>query len=107
MENFVRQCALCQRAEHEPVDTVCLLTLPISAGAWQDIATGFVKGLPKSEDYDVIMVVVDRFTKYAHFFHLKHPFSAKTVARLMLDNVVKLHGVPPSIISDRNKIISE
>jgi len=58
----------------------------------------FIEGLPKSEGYDVILVVVDRFTKYAHFVALKHPFTAPTVAKAVFDNVVKLHGLPKTIV---------
>jgi hypothetical protein len=66
----------------------------------------FIEKLPKSEGYDTIMVVVDKFSKYAHFFPLKHPFSAQVVAQVILDNVVKLHGVPQSIVSDRDNIFT-
>jgi transposase InsO family protein len=51
-------------------------------------------------------VVVDRFTKYAHFYPLMHPFTAQSVASVFLDNLVKLHGVPKSIISDRDKVFT-
>ena len=64
----------------------------------------FIEGLPKSYGKDVIMVVVDRLTKYAHFMALKHPYSAVVVAQLFLDNVYKLHGMPASIISDQDSI---
>nr|GEX84385.1 hypothetical protein [Tanacetum cinerariifolium] len=53
---------------------------------------------------DTIFVVVDRLTKYAHFMVLGHPFSAKDVAQVFLDNIYKLHGCPNSIISDRDSI---
>jgi hypothetical protein len=53
-----------------------------------------IEKLPKSEGYDTILVVLDRFSKYAHFLPLRHPFSAQVVAQVILDNVVKLHGVP-------------
>jgi transposase InsO family protein len=52
----------------------------------------------------VILVVVDRLTKYAHFIALKHPYTAATVAKLFMENVVKIHGLPQSIVSDRDSV---
>lgn len=54
----------------------------------------FVEGLPPSGGKEVIMVVVDRLTKYAHFVALKHPYTASVVAKAFLINVLKLHGLP-------------
>lgn len=64
----------------------------------------FIKGLPKSDGKDIILVVVDRFTKFAHFLPLSHPFSAPKVAQEFFDLVYKLHGLPVTIISDRDPI---
>ena len=81
-----------------------LQPLPIPEGAWQDISLDFIEGLPLSSGCNVILVVVDRFTKYAHFLSLKHPFTASQVAKLLLDSVVKLHGVPKTMVSDRDRV---
>ena len=64
----------------------------------------FIEGLPKSGGKDVILVVVDRLSKYAHFLGLSHPYTASTVVTVLLDNIFKLHGLPYSIISDRDPI---
>ena len=66
----------------------------------------FIIGLPKSEGKSVIMVVVDRLTKYAHFFALSHPFKASTVATTFMDTVQKLHGNPRVIVSNRDSIFT-
>ena len=64
----------------------------------------FIEGLPKSDGCNVILVVVDRLTKYAHFIPVKHPYTASTIAQAFLDNVVKLHGLPNSIVSDKDTV---
>jgi transposase InsO family protein len=62
----------------------------------------FIEGLPKSNQYSVIMVVVDRFTKYAHFIPVSHPYNVTKIANLFSQNVMKLHGLPNNIVSDRD-----
>ena len=64
----------------------------------------FIEGLPKSRSKDAIPVVVDRLSKYAHFLPLAHPFSAATVAQKYFEHIFKLHGLPKTIVSDRDRI---
>ena len=62
----------------------------------------FIVGLPKVGNKLVIMVVVDRLSKYAHFCALPHPFTLTLVAQVFLDHIFKLHGMPTSIIYDHD-----
>lgn len=65
----------------------------------------FVDGLPKSLSYTSIMVIVDHLTKSAHLVPLLHPYTVAVVATNFVEYVVKLHGLPRSILSDRDPIL--
>lgn len=64
----------------------------------------FIEQLPSSNGKDAIGVVVDRFRKFAHFTALKHPFTASQLANIFLDTIYKLHGLPSSIVTDRDRL---
>lgn len=104
-DSYIKQYNICQHAKHTQNHSSGLLQpLPIPEGFWRDLSMDFIEGLPKSEGHSVILVVVDRLTKFAHFIPVKHPYSAASIAQLFMDNVVKLHGLPGSIIIDRDPI---
>jgi hypothetical protein len=93
--------------KHERVHPAGLLQqLPIPDGAWQDITLDFIEALPKFEGFNMILVMVDRVSKYSHFIPLRHPFTAQQVAHMILDVVVRLHGIPRSIVSGRDRIFT-
>ncbi|WVZ96162.1 hypothetical protein U9M48_041833 [Paspalum notatum var. saurae] len=83
-----------------------VLPLPVPPSAWQIISMDFVEGLPRSSGHDCILVVVDKFTKYAHFLALAHPFNAARVAKVFFDQVYRLHGLPESIVSDKDRVFT-
>jgi hypothetical protein len=105
VQAFVSSCDVCQRNKHEArYPTGLLQPLPIPTQVWEDISLDFINGLPMSAGKNSILVVVDRLTKYGHFFALGHPYSAKAIAAVIVFGVMKLHGVPRSIVSDRDPI---
>lgn len=83
-----------------------LQPLPILEQAWHTVSLDFIEGLPKSNKWDAILVVVDKLSKYAHFLPLSHPYTALQVAQEYFSNIYKLHGMPSAIILDRDTIFT-
>ena len=101
--DYVQGCVTCAATKpsgQKPAGT--LRPLPIPARPWQVISIDFVGPLPKTKDYyDHVLVVVDKFSKMAHFIPTTTNVTAKRTAELLIDHVVKHHGLPEAIISDR------
>jgi hypothetical protein len=107
VQRFVAECLVCQQNKVETIKTPGLLQpLSIPSQCWEEVSMDFITGLPKSEGKNVIMVIVDRLTKYAHFCALSHPFKASTVTTAFMETVQKLHGSPKIIVSDRDPIFT-
>lgn len=104
---FVQKCSVCLQAK---LDRACypglLQPLPVPNAAWEIISLDFIEGLPLSCGANAILVVLNKYSKFVHFVPLHHPFSAATVAKLFMDNIYRLHGLPKSIISDRDRIFT-
>ena len=99
---FVAACDVCSRskASHRPPAGL-LRPLPIPGRPWSDVALDFVTGLPTSRGNDTILTLVDRFSKMVHFVALPKLPSAAETADLLVKHVVRLHGIPHNIVSDR------
>ena len=100
---YVAKCPFCQqvKAEHlKPGGLTLIIEVP--TWKWESINMDFVVGLPKTRrQHDSIWVIVDKMTKSAHFIPLKSTYRAEDYARLYIDEIVRWHGIPFSIISDR------
>ena len=77
------------------------MTLESPSAPWEDISYDLIVKLPPSSGFDSILVVVDRFSKMAHFIPCRESMTAEELAELFLLNVWKLHGTPKRTISDR------
>jgi hypothetical protein len=101
---FVEQCSTYQqvKVEHQrPTGTLKALLIP--KWKWDEIMMDFILGLPKTPTgEDFIWVVVDHLTKSAHFISTKVKDPMDKLARLYVQNVIRLHGIPSTIISDRD-----
>jgi hypothetical protein len=100
---FVAHCDTCQRIKAEHQKPAGLLQpLPIPVWKWDEIGIDFVVGLPMTrKGNDSIWVIVDRLTKVAHYLPVRTNYGGEKLAQLYVDNIVKLHGVPSRIVSDR------
>ncbi|KAJ4701711.1 Retrotransposon protein, putative, Ty3-gypsy subclass [Melia azedarach] len=101
---FVSRCLICQQIKAEHQKPVGLSQpLPIPEWKWEHIMMDFVMGLPRTQrGHDSVWVIIDRLTKSAHFLPFKNTYSMEKMASLYVDEIVRLHGAPVSIVSDRD-----
>ncbi|KAL0554084.1 hypothetical protein IC582_007995 [Cucumis melo] len=102
--DFVSRCLVCQQVKAPRQHPAGLLQpLSVPGWKWESVSMDFITGLPKTlKGYTVIWVVVDRLTKSAHFVPGKSTYTASKWGQLYMTEIVRLHGVPVSIISDRD-----
>jgi RNase H-like domain found in reverse transcriptase/Reverse transcriptase (RNA-dependent DNA polymerase)/Integrase zinc binding domain/Chromo (CHRromatin Organisation MOdifier) domain len=117
MRDFIdketKKCGDCQRnksSRHKPYGFMKSPTAPV--GAWQSIAMDFIVKLPKSKEpmtqkeYDSILVVTDRLTKYGYFIPYLEESTAEDLAYMFMKHIIANHGIPEEIISDRDKLFT-
>ena len=99
----VSACETCQRVKLEHQKPAGMLNpLSIPEWKWENIAMDFVVGLPATSNrLDSIWVIVDRLTKSAHFIPVRSNYSVDKLAQVYVEEIVRLHGVLVSIVSDR------
>jgi hypothetical protein len=100
---YVSECDTCQRIKASHLKVVgTLQPLPIPSWKWEDICMDFIVGLPNtSRHHDSIWVIVDRLTKTAHFLPVHTTHRVEKYAEIYIDQIVRLHGIPRTIVSDR------
>jgi len=102
-EEYEKTCLICQQNRVFNKKQVGLLRpLPISKRLWESVSMNFMVSLPPSRGFDAIMVVVDRFSKMAHFIPTKENAMAQETRRLFFTHVFKHYGLPKDIASDRD-----
>jgi hypothetical protein len=101
---FIQECDICQRVKYDRGKTQGKMhSLPIPENPWEDIAMDFITGLPiTNTKHDSIWTIVDRFSKQAHFIPCKKTQGAPELARLFIKTIFVHHGMPKSIVSDRD-----
>jgi len=111
VKRYIRECVICQRAKVRRQKKIGLLKpLPEPDGPWQWITMDFITDLPPSKIdenvYDAILVIVDRFSKMAHYIPSRKDVKAQSLARIFMHEVIRLHGVPEVLTSDRGPIFT-
>jgi len=107
IKRFIKNCDTCQRTKlvrHAPYRFLQPKEAPDRP--WKSIAMDFITVLPKSEGYDTILVVIDRLTKMSHFIPCLKDLDARQFVNLFMKEIVRLHGLPHNIITDRGTLFS-
>ena len=103
MKKFVERCRVCPHAKGRSQNTRLYQPLPILARPWDLISMDFVLGLPRThKGHDSIYVVVDRFSKMAHFIACKKTNDETNIASRFFLEIVNLYGFSLSIVSDKD-----
>ena len=107
VKSYVSSCDACQRnkvVRHAPFGLLSPLSIP--SRPWSSVSLDWITDLPPSNYHDAILVVVDRLTKQAHFIPTTKSMSAPDVAKLFVQHIIRVHGLPTSLVSDRDPVFT-
>lgn len=103
VEHFIRRSLRCHRAKSHSSPHRLYMPLIVPVAPWEDVSLDFITGLPYTQrQKDSVMVVVDRFSKMDHFIACHTTYDAVQIANLYFKEIVRLHGVPKTMVSDRD-----
>src|SRR5271170_2609678 len=101
VKSYIATCNSCSHGEApRHLQHSELAPLPAPSGPWKSISCDFITDLPPSNGYNSLLVFIDRFTKMCHLVPCLKTTGAPEFARLFLDNVIRLHGIPESLVSN-------
>lgn len=107
VKTTIRACEICQKIKGESIHRPGLLQpLPMPGKVWEGLSMDFVEGLPSSGSFTTVLVVVDKFSKFSHFIPVKHPIFVQQLSAMFTENIIKLYGLPKSIVSDRDQLFA-
>jgi len=103
VQDVLRRCATCQMAKSHLLPQGLYTPLPVPTQPWVDVSMDFILGLCRTQrDKDSIFVVVDRFSRMTHFILCSKTNDATHITELYFRDVMRLHGIPRSIVSDQD-----
>ena len=103
IESYCKTCSICTTSKDANSKLTCLLhSLLIPDRPWQSIGLDFMGTLPKSNNFDYLLVMIDQLTSQVHLVPTTTTVTARGVTWLILKEVMRLHGIPESIVSDRD-----
>ena len=103
IESYCKTCGTCMTSKDTNSKPTGLLhSLPIPDRPWQSIGLDFMGPLPKSNNFDYLLVVIDQLTSQVHLVPTTTTVTTKSIVWLILKEVMRLHGIPESIVSDQD-----
>ena len=106
VKNYVDECIICKRAKAIQQNKAAIDPLPVPSHPWHTCGMDFITSLPLCSGFDSVLVVVDHLTRLAHFIPCSSTITASETADIFVKDIIRLHGIPRTIISDRDPLFT-